>query len=61
MALQAPIGRVTHQVLRAAVLELIESKPRRRFPAVIHAGVPGRSVQHEEPKDSTRDSGPTSR
>ena len=45
MALQAPIERSTHSVLRAAVLELIETEPRRRFPAVLHAGVPGRSVR----------------
>ena len=46
MALQAPIERSTHAVLRAAVLELIETESRRRFPAVLHAGVPGRSVRH---------------
>ena len=46
MALQAPIERSTHSVLRAAVLELIETEPRRRFPAALHAGVPGRSVRH---------------
>ena len=35
-------------VLRAAVLELVEGEPRRRFPAVLHAGEPGRSVRHVE-------------
>lgn len=46
--LQAPIDRRTHQLLRAAVLELVEGEPRRRFPAALHAGVPGRSVRHVE-------------
>lgn len=46
MALQAPIERSTHSVLRAAVLELVETEPRRQFPAVLHAGTPGRSVRH---------------
>ena len=46
MALQAPIERATHAVLRAVVLDLIESEPRRRFPAALHAGVPGRSARH---------------
>jgi hypothetical protein len=46
MALQAPIERSTHSVLRAAVLELIETEPRRQFPAALHAGVPGRGVRH---------------
>ena len=48
LALRAPIDRRTHQVLRAAVLELAEDEPRRRFPVVLHAGVPGRSVRHVE-------------
>ena len=48
LALRAPIERRTHQVLRAAVLELVEGEPRRRFPVVLHAGVPGRSVRHVE-------------
>ena len=48
LALRAPIDRRTHQVLRAAVLELVKSEPRRRFPVVLHAGVPGRSVRHVE-------------
>jgi len=46
VALRAPIDRDTHRVLRAAVLELVEGEPRRRFPVVLHAGVPGRSVRH---------------
>jgi hypothetical protein len=46
MALQAPIERLTHRVLRAAVLDLIETEPRRHFPAVIHAGVPGTGLSH---------------
>ena len=46
MALQAPIERSTHSVLRAAVLDLVEGEPRRRFPTVLHAGVPGRSARH---------------
>ncbi len=48
LALLAPIDRRTHRVLRAAVLELVETEPRRRFPVVLHAGVPGRSVRHVE-------------
>ncbi|WP_157558931.1 hypothetical protein [Nocardioides sp. Soil774] len=44
--LQAPIDRLTHEVLRAATLELVEGEPRRRFAPVLHAGVPGRSVRH---------------
>lgn len=54
MALQAPIERSTHSVLRAAVLDLVESEPRRRFPTVLHAGVPGRGVRHidEAPVDA---------
>ncbi|MDT0187183.1 hypothetical protein Q9S36_44065 [Microbacterium sp. ARD31] len=48
MTLQAPIDRRTHRVLRAAVLELVEGEPRRRFPTVLHAGLPGRSVRHVE-------------
>ncbi|WP_374455172.1 hypothetical protein [Nocardioides sp.] len=46
MTLQAPIDRRTDRLLRAAVLELVEGEPRRRFPTVLHAGVPGRSVRH---------------
>lgn len=46
MALQAPIERSTHTVLRAAVLDLVESEARRRFPTVLHAGIPGRSARH---------------
>lgn len=48
VALQAPIDRHTHRVLRAATLELIESERRRRFPTTLHAGAPGRSVRHVE-------------
>ena len=46
--LQAPIDRHTHRVLRAATLELIEGETRHRFPAVLHAGEPGRTVHHVE-------------
>ncbi len=46
VTLQAPIDRRTDRLLRAAVLELVEGEPRRRFPTVLHAGVPGRSVRH---------------
>ena len=48
MALQAPIDRHTHRVLRAATLQLIEDERRRRFPTTLHAGEPGRSVRHVE-------------
>ena len=48
MALQAPIERRTHDVLREAVLELVESRPPPRFPLTVHAGVPGRSARHVE-------------
>ena len=48
LALRAPIDRRTHRLLRAAVLELVEGEPRRSFPVVLHAGVPGRSVSHVE-------------
>lgn len=44
--LEAPIDRHTHEVLRAATLALAEAESRRRFPPVLHAGVPGRSVHH---------------
>ncbi len=47
-ALRPPIDRHTHRMLRAAVLELVEGEDRRRFPVVVHAGVPGRSVRHVE-------------
>ena len=46
MALQAPVDRLTHTVLRGAVLELRESEPRTRFAARVHAGVPGRARVH---------------
>jgi hypothetical protein len=46
VALQAPVDRLTHVVLRAAVLELRESERRRCFPVRLHAGVPGRSRVH---------------
>jgi len=46
MPLQAPIERLTHRALRAAVLDLIETEPRRHFPTVIHAGLPGHGVFH---------------
>lgn len=48
MTLQAPIDRHTHRVLRAATLELVEGEARHRFPSVLHAGEPGRSVCHVE-------------
>ena len=48
VTLQAPIDRRTDRLLRAAVLELVEGETRRRFPTVLHAGVPGRSVRHVE-------------
>jgi hypothetical protein len=48
LALRAPIDRHTHQVLRAATLELVESEARRHFPTVLHAGEPGRSLRHVE-------------
>ncbi len=35
-------------MLRAAVLELVEGESRRRFPTVLHAGLPGCSVRHVE-------------
>jgi hypothetical protein len=47
-ALQAPVDRYTHAVLRAAALELVEGETRRRFPVAVNAGVPGRSVRHRE-------------
>jgi hypothetical protein len=47
-ALQAPIDRYTHAVLRAAVLELVGSERRRRFPATVHAGAPGRCVRYAD-------------
>jgi hypothetical protein len=47
-ALQAPIDRYTHAVLRAATLELVETERRRRFPLTVHAGVPGRCVLHAD-------------
>jgi len=53
MALQAPIERSTHVALRAAVLDLVESEPRRRFPAALHAGTPRNGLRHvdERPSD----------
>lgn len=45
-ALQAPVDRGTHLALRAAAVELVERERRRRFPATVHAGVPGRSLRH---------------
>lgn len=47
-ALQAPIDRYTHAVLRAATVELVETERRRRFPPTVHAGVPGRCVLHPD-------------
>ncbi|CAM3593447.1 hypothetical protein [Nocardioides zeicaulis] len=47
-ALQAPVDRETHLVLRAAVLELVEGSPSRGFAPTVHAGVPGRSARHRE-------------
>jgi hypothetical protein len=48
LALQAPVDRRTHTVLRAATLALVEGESRRCFPVTLHAGVPGRSVRHVE-------------
>ncbi len=48
MALQAPINRHTHRILRAATLQLIEGETRRHFPSTLHAGEPGHSVRHVE-------------
>lgn len=45
-ALQAPVDRHTHRVLRAAVVELVESRQARSGPPVLHAGIPGRAVRH---------------
>lgn len=45
--IHAPIDRLTHQVLRAAVLELREAESRRRFPMALHAGLPGTAVSLE--------------
>ena len=47
-ALQAPIDRYTHAVLRAATLELVETERRRRFPPTVHAGVPGRCLRYAD-------------
>ena len=47
-AVHAPVDRWTHDVLRAATLELVEAGATRRFPTALHAGVPGRSVRHVE-------------
>lgn len=41
VSIHAPIDRFTHHELRAAVLELREAEPRRRFPMALHAGLPG--------------------
>ena len=46
LAVRAPVDRRTHQVLRAAVIELKEGERRHRFPVVLHAGTPGRSLRH---------------
>ena len=48
VALQAPVDRETHVVLRAAVLDLVEGTPPRGFSPTLHAGVPGRSACHRE-------------
>ena len=45
-ALQAPVDRHTHAVLRAATLALVEDEDRRLFPVTLHAGVPGRCARH---------------
>ena len=57
MPLQAPVDRLTHVVLRAAVLELREAEPRRRFPVRVHAGVPGRSRVHTTAAAGPEDAG----
>lgn len=50
MALQAPIDRLTHRALRAAVLEHKESEHRHHFPPALHVGLPGHShVHHADP------------
>ena len=46
LAVRAPVDHRTHQVLRAAVIELKEGERRHRFPVVLHAGTPGRSLRH---------------
>ncbi|NYE37893.1 hypothetical protein F4692_003038 [Nocardioides cavernae] len=45
-ALQAPVDRRTHVLLRAAVVDLVEREQARRFAPTVHAGAPGRSVRH---------------
>ena len=50
--LGAPIDRRTHEVLRAATLELAECESRRRFAPVLHAGVPGGSVHHVDDRSA---------
>jgi hypothetical protein len=44
MPLSAPITRVEHSVLRAAVIDLKEATPRGRAPVCLQVGVPGRAV-----------------
>jgi hypothetical protein len=44
MPVLAPITRATHVTLRAAVLDFRETERRRRPPATVHVGLPGRWV-----------------
>ena len=44
MPVQAPITRATHVTLRAAVLDFRETEHRRRPPATVHVGLPGRCM-----------------
>ena len=57
MALQAPIDRLTHHTLRAAVLEFRERERRRWFPYMLHVGTPGRDVVHVEETGRQVDAG----
>lgn len=45
-SLQAPVDRRTHLLLRAAVVELVDSRQARSAPPALHAGIPGRAVRH---------------
>ncbi|QIK76310.1 hypothetical protein [Nocardioides piscis] len=44
MPVSAPITRVQHAVLRAAVIEFKEAHPRGGAPTALHVGTPGRAV-----------------
>jgi len=43
--LREPVDRSTAVLLRRAVLDHVRSERRRRFPALLHVGVPGRSEE----------------